>query len=213
VTVLSTRDPVRLYTEICDARAASNVRGAQLIVGPRLRLVIRYRCFASKSRYYEQLFEEKLDSFTRLLVEQPLHLVRHRPPRSPTQYVGPLSRLGTSDLGGRGCIPQSGIRAGRYVVAADAGHHWLVAAPIAPFVDLYKRALTELGTFRRCDLLHIPRLWRRRMRSPSWRIGLSGSAFTMVSKERSFPAAGSRSRRREIADGALFVGSSGEGCQ
>src|SRR5215471_19078859 len=69
VTVLSTQDPVRLYTDFATLDAVSNGR-AQLIVG-RGSLTDSFPLFGFDLADYEQLFEEKLDLLVRLLREQP----------------------------------------------------------------------------------------------------------------------------------------------
>jgi alkanesulfonate monooxygenase SsuD/methylene tetrahydromethanopterin reductase-like flavin-dependent oxidoreductase (luciferase family) len=70
VTVLSTQDPVRVYTQFATLDAVSNGR-AQLIVG-RGSLPDSFPLFGFDLADYEQLFEEKLDLLTRLLRDQPV---------------------------------------------------------------------------------------------------------------------------------------------
>src|SRR5215813_4756963 len=70
VTVLSTQDPVRLYTEFATLDAVSNGR-AQLIVG-RGSAVESFPLFGYDLADYEDLYEEKLDLLVRLLREQPV---------------------------------------------------------------------------------------------------------------------------------------------
>src|SRR6201993_2000951 len=69
VTVLSTQDPVRGYTDFATLDAASGGR-AQLVVG-RGSLTDSFPLFGFDLADYEQLFEEKLDLLTRLLSDQP----------------------------------------------------------------------------------------------------------------------------------------------
>src|ERR1700716_4204658 len=70
VTVLSTQDPVRVYTEFATLDAVSNGR-AQLIVG-RGSLPASFPLFGVGLADYEALFEEKLDLLIRLLRDQPV---------------------------------------------------------------------------------------------------------------------------------------------
>ena len=70
VTVLSTQDPVRLYTEFATLDAVSNGR-AQLIVG-RGSLTESFPLFGFDLRDYERLFEEKLDLLSALVSEKPV---------------------------------------------------------------------------------------------------------------------------------------------
>src|SRR5580698_11356973 len=70
VTVLSTQDPVRVYTEFATLDAVSDGR-AQLIVG-RGSLTESFPLFGFDLADYEELFEEKLDLLTRLVRNQPV---------------------------------------------------------------------------------------------------------------------------------------------
>src|SRR4030088_485150 len=70
VTVLSTQDPVRLYTQFATLDAVSDGR-AQLVVG-RASSTESFPLFGFDLADYETLFEEKLDLFTRLLRDQPV---------------------------------------------------------------------------------------------------------------------------------------------
>jgi alkanesulfonate monooxygenase SsuD/methylene tetrahydromethanopterin reductase-like flavin-dependent oxidoreductase (luciferase family) len=70
VTVLSTQDPVRVYTEFATLDAVSNGR-AQLIVG-RGSLTESFPLFGYELADYEDIFEEKLELLTRLLRDQPV---------------------------------------------------------------------------------------------------------------------------------------------
>jgi alkanesulfonate monooxygenase SsuD/methylene tetrahydromethanopterin reductase-like flavin-dependent oxidoreductase (luciferase family) len=70
VTVLSTQDPVRVYANFATLDAVSNGR-AQLIVG-RGSATESFPLFGFELTEYEELFEEKLELFVRLLREQPL---------------------------------------------------------------------------------------------------------------------------------------------
>src|SRR6202158_4237778 len=87
VTVLSTQDPVRVYTDFATLDAVSNGR-AQLIVG-RGSLTDSFPLFGFDLADYETLFEEKLDLLTRLLRDQPV--TWSGTVRSPLtdQYVSP----------------------------------------------------------------------------------------------------------------------------
>src|SRR5690349_2040853 len=63
VTVLSTQDPVRMYTEFATLDAVSNGR-AQLIVG-RGSAIESFPLFGFDLADYEELYEEKLDLLVR----------------------------------------------------------------------------------------------------------------------------------------------------
>src|SRR3954451_20932438 len=144
VTVLSTQDPVRLYTEYATLDAVSNGR-AQLIVG-RGSLTDSFPLFGFDLADYEELFEEKLDLLVRLLREQPVTWSGNF--RSPLteQFVSPPIPEGHIPTWvGVGGSPQSVVRAARFglplMLAIIAGK----PERFAPYVELYKRALAQHG--------------------------------------------------------------------
>src|ERR1700676_4188013 len=113
VTVLSTQDPVRVYTQFATLDAVSNGR-AQLIVG-RGSLIESFPLFGYDLADYEEIFEEKLDLPTRLLRDQPVPWSgRFRSP-PPNQYLSPPLPEGHLPTWlGVGGSPQSVVRAARY---------------------------------------------------------------------------------------------------
>jgi len=144
VTVLSTQDPVRVYTEFATLDAVSNGR-AQLIVG-RGSLTESFPLFGFELSDYETLFEEKLDLLTRLLRDQPV--TWSGTVRSPLadQFVSPPIPEGhVPTWVGVGGSPQSVIRAGRYGLPLILA---IIGGPpsrFAPYVELYKRTLEQYG--------------------------------------------------------------------
>src|SRR3977135_2232339 len=144
VTVLSTQDPVRVYTEFATLDAVSNGR-AQLIAG-RGSLIESFPLFGYELTDYEELFEEKLDLLTRLLRDQPVTWSGKF--RSPlvNQYVTPALPEGHLPTWvGVGGSPQSVVRAARFgmplmlaVIGGPPGR-------FAPLVELYTRALDAYG--------------------------------------------------------------------
>jgi len=140
VTVLSSQDPVRVYTNFATLDAVSNGR-AQLIVG-RGSLTESFPLFGLDLTDYETLFEEKLDLLTRLLRDQPV--TWSGTVRSPLtdQFVSPPLAAGHIPTWvGVGGSPQSVVRAARFglplMLAIIGGD----PARFAPLVDLYKSAL------------------------------------------------------------------------
>src|SRR6267143_5813703 len=113
VTVLSTQDPVRVYTEFATLDSVSNGR-AQLIVG-RGSLTDSFPLFGFDLADYETLFEEKLDLLTRLLREQPVTWSGTTRSQLANQYLSPPLPAGRLPTWvGVGGSPQSVIRAARY---------------------------------------------------------------------------------------------------
>src|ERR1700758_5633313 len=79
VTVLSTQDPVRLYNNFATLDAISAGR-AQLILG-RGSAVESFPLFGYDLRDYEEIFEEKLELFVKLLRGGPITWSgKYRPP-------------------------------------------------------------------------------------------------------------------------------------
>ena len=144
VTVLSTQDPVRLYTDFATLDAVSNGR-AQLIVG-RGSLTDSFPLFGFDLADYEELFEEKLDLFVRLLREQPVTWSGRFRTSLESQFVSPPIPGGHIPIWvGVGGTPQSVVRAARFglplMLAIIAGK----PERFAPYVDLYRRALEQYG--------------------------------------------------------------------
>jgi probable LLM family oxidoreductase len=144
VSVLSTQDPVRLYTDFATLDAVSDGR-AQLIVG-RGSLTESFPLFGFDLADYEELFEEKLDLLVRLLREQPVTWSGDFRSRLTDQVVSPPIPEGHIPTWvGVGGSPQSVMRAARFglplMLAVIAGN----PKRFAPHVELYKRALEQLG--------------------------------------------------------------------
>jgi probable LLM family oxidoreductase len=144
VTVLSTHDPVRLYTDFATLDAVSRGR-AQLIVG-RGSLTESFPLFGYDLADYEDLFEEKLDLLTRLLREQPVTWSgAFRTPLTDQLLSPPIPDGHIPTWVGVGGSPQSVLRAARFglplMLAIIAGS----PARFAPYVELYQRALEQYG--------------------------------------------------------------------
>jgi alkanesulfonate monooxygenase SsuD/methylene tetrahydromethanopterin reductase-like flavin-dependent oxidoreductase (luciferase family) len=140
--VLSTQDPVRLYTDFATLDAVSNGR-AQLIVG-RGSLTESFPLFGFDLADYEELFEEKLDLLVRLLRDQPVTWSGRFRSSLTEQFVSPPIPDGhIRTWVGVGGSPQSVVRAARFglplMLAVIAGR----PERFAPYVELYKRALRE----------------------------------------------------------------------
>src|ERR1700726_1867199 len=89
VTVLSTQDPVRLYNNFATLDAVSDGR-AQLILG-RGSAIESFALFGYDLRDYEEIFEEKLDLFVKLLRGGAITWSgKHRPPLTDVVLTPPL---------------------------------------------------------------------------------------------------------------------------
>src|ERR1700730_11399149 len=113
VTVLSTQDPVRVYTNFATLDAVSNGR-AQLVVG-RGSLTESFPLFGFDLADYEELFEEKLDLVMRLLREQPVTWSgTFRSPLTAQVLSPPIPQGHIPTWVGVGGSPHSVIRAARF---------------------------------------------------------------------------------------------------
>lgn len=207
VTVLSTQDPVRVYTDFATLDAVSGGR-AQLIVG-RGSLTDSFPLFGYDLADYEQLFEEKLDLLTRLLRDQPVTWSGNfRSPLTDQQVSPAIPEGHIPTWVGVGGSPQSVMRAARFglplMLAVIGGN----PKRFAPYVDLYKRALEQygqpalpiglhsLGFVAATDEEAIDIQW------PYWE-----EQFEWAARERGWRPPTYDQFQAEIADGSMYVGS------
>jgi probable LLM family oxidoreductase len=144
VTVLSSDDPIRVYQRFATLDALSSGR-AEIILG-RGSFTESFPLFGYDLEQYNELFEEKLSLFAELLKEQPVTWQGKLRPGLTDQEVHPRTEGGHIRTWiGVGGTPESVVRAARYgmplVLAIIGG----AAARFAPFIDLYHRALAQLG--------------------------------------------------------------------
>jgi probable LLM family oxidoreductase len=144
VTVLSSDDPVRVFEKFATLDAVSNGR-AEIILG-RGSFTESFPLFGFDLRDYERLFEEKIDLLSRLLTEGPVSWEGSVRPALVEQQVYPKTASGSIRTWvGVGGSPESVVRAAHYefplVLAIIGGE----PARFRPYVDLYKRALAQMG--------------------------------------------------------------------
>jgi probable LLM family oxidoreductase len=143
VTVLSSDDPVRVYEKFATLDAVSNGR-AEIILG-RGSFTESFPLFGFDLQQYEALFEEKLSLLHELLKEQPVTWEGALRPPLTNADVFPKTENGIRAWVGVGGSPESVVRAARYdfplVLAIIGGQ----PARFAPYVDLYHRALAQMG--------------------------------------------------------------------
>jgi probable LLM family oxidoreductase len=207
VTVLSTQDPVRVYTDFATLDAVSNGR-AQLIVG-RGSLTDSFPLFGFDLADYETLFEEKLDLLIRLLRDQPVTWSgTSRSPLTDQRVYPPLPEGHLPTWVGVGGSPQSVIRAARYglplMLAIIGGH----PRRFTPYVELYQRALHEYGHPSLPVGMHSPGFVAKTdaeafdIQWPYWQQTLEAA-----SQERGWARPTASRFQDEIAGGSQYVGS------
>ena len=210
VTVLSSDDPVRVFQRFATLDAASNGR-AEVILG-RGSFIESFPLFGYPLDQYETLFEEKLELFAKILeanrtgapvswrgtTRAPFEAKRIHPPTENgrlTTWIG---------VGGS---PESVVRAARYglpLMLAIIGGNPL---RFVPYIDLYYRALDQLGFDRLPIGVHSPghvaetdeqareELW------PHWR-----EMRNRIGAERGWGPTSRVEFEREVEAGALYVG-------
>jgi len=145
VTVLSSDDPVRVFQRFATVDALSNGR-AEVILG-RGSFTESFPLFGYDMADYDLLFEEKVDLFHKLLDEKPVTWEGTTRPALRDADVYPKTESGRlSTWVGVGGSPQSVVRTARYGFRLMLA---IIGGPperFSPYVDLYRRAATELGT-------------------------------------------------------------------
>jgi alkanesulfonate monooxygenase SsuD/methylene tetrahydromethanopterin reductase-like flavin-dependent oxidoreductase (luciferase family) len=142
--VLSSDDPVRVFERFATLDALSSGR-AEIILG-RGSFTESFPLFGYDLKEYEALFEEKIELLHKLLDEGPVTWQgRLRSPLT-AQEVYPKTESGRLRTWvGVGGSPKSVLRAARYgmplILAIIGG----AARRFLPFIELYRRALAELG--------------------------------------------------------------------
>src|SRR5690349_13166087 len=145
VTVLRSDDPIRVFQRFSTLDAISNGR-AEVILG-RGSFIESFPLFGFDLNQYEELFEEKLGLFAALATQESVTWEgKLRPPLSNQRVFPPIEhgkKLKTWI--GVGGSPESVVRAAHYdfplMLAIIGG----APARFRPFVDLYLKALTQLG--------------------------------------------------------------------
>lgn len=207
VTVLSSDDPIRVFQRFATLDALSNGR-AEIIVG-RGSFTESFPLFGYELSDYQVLFEEKLNLFAELLKEGPVTWSGSTRPPLKNQEVYPKSHSGSMRTWvGVGGSPESVVRAANYgfpLMLAIIG-----GAPerFGPYVDLYHRALDQLGKepqpvgvhspghIARTDDEAIEQMW------PHYE-----AMFGRIGRERGWAPMSKDHYLNEVHHGALFVGS------
>jgi alkanesulfonate monooxygenase SsuD/methylene tetrahydromethanopterin reductase-like flavin-dependent oxidoreductase (luciferase family) len=205
--VLSSDDPIRVFERFSTLNAASNGR-AEVTVG-RGSFTESFPLFGYDLSQYEELFEEKLDLFATLISKDAVTWRGNtRPPLTNQRVFPPIEAAPLKTWVGVGGSPESVIRAARHdlplmlaIIGGDPKR-------FGNYVELYHRALAQLGRPVRAIGVHSPgyvadtdeqareELWPpyKQMRD---RIGA----------ERGWPPMTKAEFGREADRGSLYVGS------
>lgn len=211
VTVLSSDDPVRVFQRFATLDAASGGR-AEVILG-RGSFTESFPLFGYPLEEYNTLFEEKLKLFAAIREQdrtgEPVTWRGTTRPPLIQQRVFPRTEQGALKTWiGVGGSPESVVRAARYgmplMLAIIGGN----PRRFGPYVDLYHRALDQLGKPRLPIGVHSPgyvaetdeqareELW------PAYR-----EMRDRIGAERGWPPTSPAEFEHEIQAGSLYVGS------
>ncbi|WP_232323920.1 LLM class flavin-dependent oxidoreductase [Catenuloplanes japonicus] len=207
VTVLSSDDPVRVFERFATLDAVSHGR-AEITLG-RGSFTESFPLFGYELRDYEKLFSEKLDLMAKLLDEAPVTWEGTVRAALDKQEVYPKTESGRiSAWVGVGGSPESVVRAARYrlplVLAVIGGD----PVRFAPYVELYHRALSELGAEPLPVAVHAPGFVAETDREaadtlwPHLRV-----MRDRIGRERGWPPLTRTSFNADITEGALHAGS------
>ena len=155
VTVLSSDDPVRVFERFSTLDALSSGR-AEVILG-RGSFIESFPLFGYDLSEYEVLFEEKLDLFVKLLRDQPVTWRgTTRAPLTDQLVYPPIESGSLTTWVGVGGSPQSVVRAAAYQLPLTLAIIGGDPRRFAPFADLYRSTLDDLGHARLPIAIHSP---------------------------------------------------------
>lgn len=207
VTVLSTQDPVRLYQQFATVDALSNGR-AEIVLG-RASAIESFPLFGYDIAEYEEIFDEKLELFTRLLREDSVTWSgRYRAPLANVRLHPRMPEGGIPAWIGIGGSPDSVIRAATHglplMMAIIGGR----PERFAGHVELYLRALAQFGHQELPVAQHSIGLIAETdddARNAHWRYW--EPVVQQLSRERGFYPPTAERYAEEVDTGALYVGS------
>ncbi|MDP3264761.1 MAG: LLM class flavin-dependent oxidoreductase [Tabrizicola sp.] len=207
VTVLSSDDPVRVFQRFSTLNAISNGR-AEVILG-RGSFSESYPLFGYDMADYDILFEEKLDLFAKLVREDRVTWAGQTRTGLTDQVVyPPLGPEGMQVWVGVGGSPESVVRVVRQdlqlmlaIIGGDPRR-------FVPYVDLYHRAVKQLGREARPVGVHSPGFVAATDEAAQEQLWPHYQAmFGRIGRERGWPPVTKERYLDEVRNGSLYVGS------
>ena len=208
VTVLSSDDPVRVFQRYSTLDALSNGR-AEVILG-RGSSIESFPLFGYDLADYDELFDEKLELFARLLEEKPVTWSGRLRPALDGQEVVPHTESGPIPTWvGVGGSPESVLRTAKHGMSLMLAIIGGPAQRFRPFAELYREVLRRLDKPQRAIGVHSPGHIAdtdeaaREELFPHYL-----EVLTRVSRQRGFRTPTRETYEQEIAEnGAWYVGS------
>jgi probable LLM family oxidoreductase len=208
VTVLSTDDPVRVFERFSTLDAISNGR-AEVILG-RGSFTESYPLFGFDLAQYNELFEERLDLFVKLLDQKPVTWSgRTRAALTGQTVYPPVENGRLRTWVGVGGSPDSVVRAARHGLPLTLAIIGGSPRRFLPYVELYHRSLEKFGKSMQPIAVHSPGHIAEtdsQAKEEVWPHYLA--MMSRIGAERGWPPMGRDHFEREAGpDGALYVGS------
>ena len=207
VTVLSSDDPVRVFQRFATVDALSDGR-AEVILG-RGSFTESFPLFGYDLRDYDQLFEEKLDLFVKLLDEKPVTWSGTMRASLKEADVFPKTDSGRlTTWVGVGGSPQSVIRTARHGLPLMLAIIGGSPERFTSYIDLYRRAAEQFGTVAHPVGMHSPGFVAdtdeeaKAVFYPRYKV-----IRDRIGAQRGWPPLQRAEFESEIARGSMYVGS------
>jgi probable LLM family oxidoreductase len=208
VTVLSTDDPVRVFERFSTLDAISNGR-AEVILG-RGSFTESYPLFGFDLTQYNELFEERLDLFVKLLDQKPVTWSgRTRSGLTNQMVYPPIENGRLRTWVGVGGSPESVVRAARHGLPLTLAIIGGSPKRFGQYVSLYHQSLERFGKPMQPIAVHSPghvSATDAQAKEEVW--PHYQKMMTRIGGERGWPPMDRDHFEREAGpDGALYVGS------
>ncbi len=207
VTVLSSEDPVRVYQRFATIDALSN--GRVEITAGRGSFTESFPLFGYNLSDYNVLFEEKLELLVQLWGEQAITWSGTTRSALHNQEIYPKTDRGRMGIRvGVGGSPESVVRAARLGLPLALAIIGGDPARFAPFANLYRQQLTELGKEQLPISIHSPGHIAEddeQAANELWPAYLAG--FGRIGQERGWAPPTPQHFMSEVIHGSVYAGS------